>query len=243
MDDAGPCRLLDWDTEFFGRRIATITAHRLSLERVEDAMAWCKRSGIQCLYFLADADDAETVRLAEEYGFRHVDVRITLERLLDLPVAQDRSHEAVVRLAVPADVPTLRALARVSHHDSRFYHDPNFRTSQCDALFETWIDKSCNGYADAVFVADLSGLAVGYVSCHRADRNEGKIGLFAVSAAHRGKGAGRTLLSESLRWFGAQGLRRVTVVTQGRNARAQRLYQQGGFVTHAVQLWYHRSFE
>ena len=37
--------------------------------------------------------------------------------------------------------------------------------------------------------------------------------------------------------------RRITVVTQGRNARAQRLYQRAGFVTESVRLWFHRWFD
>jgi ribosomal protein S18 acetylase RimI-like enzyme len=32
----------------------------------------------------------------------------------------------------------------------------------------------------------------------------------------------------------------VSVVTQGRNVAAQRLYQRAGFVTASTQLWYHR---
>jgi hypothetical protein len=34
----------------------------------------------------------------------------------------------------------------------------------------------------------------------------------------------------------------VNVVTQGRNSKAQRLYERCGFLTRSVQLWYHRWF-
>lgn len=240
MDSHDVCRLLDWDSEFFGRRIARVTAHRLTPELVEDVVAWGKRAGAECLYFLADAGDPETVRLAEDHAFRQVDVRLTLERGLDgEPAAPWPDGGARVRPAAPADLPALRALARTSHHDSRFYHDPNFPAARCDDLYATWIEKSCAGYADAVLVADHDRAAAGYVSCH-LDPDEGRIGLFAVSAAHQGRGTGRALLAASLGWFAAQGRRRVSVVTQGRNAPAQRLYQHGGFVTRSLQLWYHR---
>jgi dTDP-4-amino-4,6-dideoxy-D-galactose acyltransferase len=242
-DDAGLCRLLDWDCEFFQRRIARVTAHRFDPETIAAIMAWCKANAVECLYFLADPDDPGTVRLAEDHGFRQVDIRITLERRLDgarrLP---DAEGSPVIRRFVSADIPALRALARVSHHHSRFYHDPSFARSRCDDLYETWIDKSCHGYADAVLVVDYGAGAVGYVSCHLAGRDTGEIGLFAVGAAHQGAGAGRALLSGSLRWFAEQGMSHVTVVTQGRNCRAQRLYQRGGFVIRSRQLWYHRWF-
>jgi len=83
MTDTAPCRLLDWDSEFFGRRIAHVVAHRLTADLVDDVLAWSKTHGIECLYCLADADDPATVRLAEEHGFRHVDVRVTLRTSLD----------------------------------------------------------------------------------------------------------------------------------------------------------------
>ncbi len=237
MRDAAPCRLLDWDTEFFGRRIARLTASRLTPEAVDDALAWCTRHGVECLYCLADADDPPTARLAEAHGFRHVDVRMTLAARLEGAAAPP---PAGTRPWAPADLTALRALARTSHRDSRFYADPAFPRARCDDLYATWIDRSCHGYADAVLVADAAGVAVGYVSCHLDGGDAGRIGLFAVDAGHRGRGTGRALLAASLAWFGARGARRVTVVTQGRNVAAQRLYQRGGFVTDALQHWYHK---
>jgi ribosomal protein S18 acetylase RimI-like enzyme len=55
-------------------------------------------------------------------------------------------------------------------------------------------------------------------------------------------GVGRKLVVASLGWFDAHGADRVTVVTQGRNIAAQRLYQRCGFLTRSTGLWYHRWF-
>jgi dTDP-4-amino-4,6-dideoxy-D-galactose acyltransferase len=236
------CQYLDWDSDFFGRRIARITVNRLSQETIERVMLWCHSHAIDCLYFLGDVADKSTVRLAEDNEFRFVDIRVTLERQLDIPVVGDRITQGVIRLCTPEDVPALRAIARVSHRDSRFYYDSNFPTSLCDALYETWIEKSCKGYADAVLVAEFQGWPVGYISCHLLDQAEGQIGLFGVSADFQGKGLGQKLVNESLRWFAEQDMRQVAIVTQGRNCKAQRLYQRCGFLTRSAQLWYHRWF-
>jgi dTDP-4-amino-4,6-dideoxy-D-galactose acyltransferase len=238
MTDAAPCRRLDWDSDFFARRIARLEGSRLTPELAADALTWSKAQGVDCLYFLADSDDPATVRVAEDHGFRQVDVRVTLRARLD--GTTPGAPHGVTRPFTPLDIPALRALARVSHRDSRFYADPNFPRPRCDDLYETWIDKSCRGYADAVLVAQADGVAVGYVSCHLGEPTTGQIGLFAVDAAHRGRGLGRALVMAALGWFAARGVRDVTVVTQGRNVAAQRLYARGGFAPCAVQLWYHK---
>lgn len=237
------CQYLDWDSEFFRRRIARITISRLSQESIERILTWCDSQVIDCIYFLADPDDGGTIRLAEDNGFHFADIRVTLERQLDNVVFTEESRfEGSIRLCVPGDVPTLRTIAGVSHRDSRFYYDSHFPRPLCNALYETWIEKSCHGYANAVLVAELQGRPVGYISCHLLDQTTGGIGLLGVSADGQGKGLGQRLVNESLRWFAGRAMERITVVTQGRNCKAQRSYQRCGFLTRSVQLWYHQWF-
>lgn len=235
------CRRLDWDSAFFARNIARLTVERLTEDTAAQARAWCECNRIDCLYFLADATDPTTVSSAENNGFHLMDVRLTLERQLkDIPPTSP--IPCAIRLGTALDGLVLGPIASQSHRDSRFYYDPHFPRSRCDALYQTWIEKSLNGYADAVFVAELDGEAVGYLSCHLPSPTAGQIGLFAVGSNGRRRGLGRNLVHESLRWFASKGALRVTVVTQGRNLSAQRLYQGCGFETQSLQLWYHRWF-
>lgn len=235
------CEYLDWDSEFFKRRIARVATSILTEETLKGVLAWCKENSIDCLYFLADAADKESAVVAVDNGFRFVDIRATYERQLagDNDLGEGTPE---IRSCVPEDVPALRSIAGVSHHDSRFYFDPNFSESACNELYETWIEKSCRGYADAVLVAEIKGQAVGYISLHLNEGNQGQIGLIAVGADAKGQGLGKKLINESLRWFSSQGASRVRVVTQGRNLVAQRLYQRFGFQLASVEVWYHRWF-
>lgn len=84
---------------------------------------------------------------------------------------------------------------------------------------------------------------LGYVSCHLDPvKHEGLIGLVGVDAEFRGKGIGRNLVLAAMAWFGTQAAREVKVVTQGNNRAAQRLYQQCGFLSSDLQLWYHKWY-
>ncbi len=244
MQPTASCTYLDWDSDFFGVRIARVNAGHLAEETVAPILAWCADQAIDCLYFLADADDYATSRLAAQNDFYLVDLRVSLDRALVNGSTNGGSSDgngSVIRPCEAADLPALKAIARTVHRDTRFYFDPRFPRDRCDALYETWIEKSCDGYADLVLVADLHGAAVGYCSCHRRG-GEGQIGLFGVHADHHGQGVGSKLIREALGWFVEQGLERASVVTQGRNIAAQRLYQKHGFMTRAVQMWYHRWF-
>ena len=53
-----PCRFLDWDSDFFGRRMARANVNRLTPESLRQIQSWCDSQRIDCLYFLADSADA-----------------------------------------------------------------------------------------------------------------------------------------------------------------------------------------
>jgi dTDP-4-amino-4,6-dideoxy-D-galactose acyltransferase len=238
IDQDSVCEQLEWDSSFFGQNIGRITKNQLTESTAAEARAWCERQRIDCLYFLAEASDSASVRAAEDGGFRLVDIRLTFERELSATPSK-RLSDGIIRMGDPSDSSALIAIAGQCHRDSRFYQDPHFPRSRCDALYETWIEKSLNGYAEAVLVAQWKGEAVGYISCHLRSSSTGQIGLFGIKASARGFGLGQDLINESLRWFGQNDVSRVSVVSQGRNATAQRVYQRCGFLTHAVQLWFH----
>ncbi|MEJ2210825.1 MAG: GNAT family N-acetyltransferase [Anaerolineae bacterium] len=241
-----PCRLLPWDTDFFGFRIARVQAPRLTPEGVEQIDTWCRQNNVRCLYFLAAAGEARTIRLAEENDFRLVDVRVTLSYTApEQPGARPSpaAGDLDVRPATAADLPELARIARLAHGSTRFFADPGFSRRRSEQLYETWITNSCQGYADAVYVAKERSRPVGYISCHRdGETGAGRIGLTAVRAEARGRGIGQALVRQALDWFLTQGAREVAVVTQGSNRAAQRLYQRCGFLTDSVQLWYHKWY-
>jgi len=234
MNSSEFAQYLPWDSEFFGVRIARYLPEELTSESLAALMDWQRTQAMNCLYFLADPNQAKSLRLAEANNFHLTDLRITLEKSGDIV----QEMPASIRPFKESDRAALRDIARVSHRDTRFYFDGHFLPERCDALYETWIDRSVDGYADATLVAEVEDNAAGYITCHR-DALEGRIGLVGVHSEYQGRSLGQSLVKASLSWFSAAGFKKVSVVTQGRNIRAQRLYQRCGFVTRSVQLWYH----
>jgi len=231
------CEYLDWDSGLFGIRIGKVAGNHLDEERATKVLQWSRHYAVDCLYFLADVD-GPTMRVAEQHGFRLVDIRSTLEARL-LGSYSAKWGQDGVREAVPGDIPAVREIAAQSHTDTRFYRDGRFDRHQCDELYRIWIEKSCRGYADMVMVAEHDSRPVGYISCHLKGDGSGQIGLVGVDGSVRGLGIGQKLVRQALYWFVEQEAHDVSVVTQGNNVRAQRLYQRSGFLARSVQLWYH----
>lgn len=231
-----PCRLLEWDSQFFGRRIARVCATRIDPADVQRIREWADAEAVECLYYLAPSDHYQSVRTAEGAGFQLVDIRLTRER--DLAGVSGPLPEAVEPFR-REDLPTLRAIARESHRDSRFYFDVNFPRERCDALYQVWIEKSCAGDANAVLVARHAGSVAGYVTCGLGGDESGAIGLFAVGPASRRSGVGHRLLEGAVAWFAAQGCRSARVVSQARNVASSRAYEKAGFRTLSVEHYYH----
>jgi dTDP-4-amino-4,6-dideoxy-D-galactose acyltransferase len=237
-----PCQLLPWDSGFWGFRIARVVGNTLTPESIPLIDKFCRRKGVRCLYFLATIEEPTTTPIAEEHGFHYVDTRITLEHRL--PVPHDSNANAKIRLSKLDDIPILMTIAGNSHAASRFFFDLNFPRHLCAQLYQTWVKVSCEGtYAQAVFVAEVHGVPAAYLTCH-VDKAPaaGRIGLLGVGEQAQRQGLGRSLVHGALEWFSNQGLTLSTVVTQGRNLGAQRLYQRCGYITQSVQLWYHKWY-
>jgi dTDP-4-amino-4,6-dideoxy-D-galactose acyltransferase len=241
LSDSSPCTFLEWDSNFFGRRIARVTGQRMDADLASEISEWARDHKIDCMYFLADAADSRTIVSAEKWNAHFVDIRIALRTEITQSPAGSKHP---IRTCTSADLPALRHIARTSHRDGRFFYDPRFLQDQCESFYEKWILRSYEGFADAVLIGDVNGKAAGYVTCHlESSTRAGRIGLFAIGEEARGLGIGQALASEALRWFANKEVDHVNVVTQGRNVAAQRLYGKCGFRIHSVSLWYHKWFD
>ncbi len=237
------CEFLPWDSEHFGFRIGRVLGDTLDANNVVAIDEWARVEGIRCLYFLARPDDAMTIRLARQHHYSLVDVRMTLAMRLGAPEPRAVPVREI-RAAGERDVPILEQIAEGSYVDSRYYFDPGYTEELCSALYRRWIRNSVEGYADRVLTIVDGGHPAGFITCHLEQQGtRGRIGLVGVGGGHRGAGLGAALVAAAVAWFTGEGAGALSVVTQGRNIAAQRLYQGAGFRTTAVGLYHHRWFD
>jgi dTDP-4-amino-4,6-dideoxy-D-galactose acyltransferase len=240
--DTTVCEILDWDSAFFGCRIARYRRPRCLPEEGVALLADCEARDIKCVYLLVDASDIESINNLQQMRALFTDTRITFGAAPGgtLETASGGGTTRV-RAATGDDVAALTRMASVRHRATRFHADRHFAPERADRLYEVWIENSCRGYADAVLVAeDDRGRLAGYVTCHKhTDADRGHIGLFAVSEQAQGRGVGSTLLQAALEWFAANQVTAMTVATQLGNLRAVQFYGRHGLRIMSAELWFH----
>lgn len=240
-----PIHLLAWDTKHFGHRIVRVTVHTLTVSLAQEIDKWCINNDIECVYFLCAGDDSDAVRVAEDFGYRLQDIRVTFAHKLN-----DFTRLATLPLDIRLDTATetdesdLLQIADGIYQHSRFYSDVHFETPKVDAMYRIWMRRSLSGdLADTIFVARVEGIVQGFVTAQlNTDTGVGELPLVGIAPALRGKGVGIHIILQALHHLKQQSATSVEVVTQGRNIAAQRLYQKAGFRTANVQLWYHKWY-
>lgn len=235
-------RFLPWDSDFFGRRIASVLPSTLHAEDIQNLDTWCRKEQIDCLYFLSSDSGGPALWPAQGNGFQLVDLRVTLNAELDKLILPESQSEAIC-LASAADIPGLRAIASHNHIDSRFYVDPHFERSKCDELYAIWIEKIVKDPNHKVFTYKPEGEALGYVSYSIDESGIAIIGLVGIAKECQGKGIGTQLSSHSFYSMQAEGCTQVEVVTQGRNTRAIQFYEKCGFRIKSIQTWFHKWYD
>jgi ribosomal protein S18 acetylase RimI-like enzyme len=263
-----------WDSEFFGVAIGQVSTGTASAGDLTAVVEQARLDAVQCLYLLVDAGEPDSIAAAERAGFALTDVRLTLGRDLraggesgtgtaartaartaagaaaGIPAgtaAGTAGTPARIRLARTDDILPLKALARVSHRNTRFHRDTRFDPARSDEMYAVWIERSIAGeLADAVWVVDVDDAPRGYMTIAAGESGGGGvgngvavIGLVAVADEYRGRGYGERLMDAALEWSAARGLARASVVTQGTNPASVRFYERAGFTVSRVELWFH----
>lgn len=228
------CQPLEWDSNFFGLRVAKITVNA-SLSPAE--LHECLMHADVTYVFLVPEIVPLYQPVLDRMGGKCYDHKITFERVIN-PVF---ATQAPAIFEITEESESLLQLAYASGHLSRFFLDPRFKP-HFKRLYAEWIRKTLRDPDAKVFaVTNDQGEMQGMLTASVNANGVGQIGLVAIDAASRGQGLALRLMKHCESYYVARGARACRVVTQKDNLAACRLYQKSGYVVasehHIWHIW------
>jgi dTDP-4-amino-4,6-dideoxy-D-galactose acyltransferase len=230
-------RLLEWDTRFFGYKIASIEPINIGLSELGAIIKDLRDNNFALAYCFINPKDSVSVDSITQVSGLLADEKITYS--INLNPDQSIVSENVIPYDSESPTEQLKTLTLQSGVYSRFNIDPDFRNNEFNNLYLEWIDKSVSGkIADEVLVYKEGDEIQGFITL-KIGNIAGSIGLIAVDEKHRGKSIGKKLLNSAFNYFRENGIRKVEVVTQKANLGACRFYEASGFEVYNIVNVYH----
>ena len=221
---------LEWDTEFFKKKIGTLIFDEVpegGLGKVLEEAKSCNYKYIVCQL---KSPQLSTINLLEGHKFYLSDVGVTWEMRVEeyLSKVEKRGLDSNIEVseAVVKDIPGLQEMIKPMFPNSRFYSDPFFSPEEADNLHVVWIENSVLGKAaDLVLhVPDK-----GFVTCKKREDEAGEVILIGIKNGFRGENLGRALMNSSVEWFSKNGIKSIKIKTQLKNIAAMNFYRKLGF--------------
>jgi hypothetical protein len=234
---------LPWDSGFFGYGVARLQGifplraggycFAADYTPAVDALTALARSrNIRYLFAVVDSRDLPTSRALTARGFSLLETRLYFHRSV-CNYAHPRRFRC--RLATPADLPCLLALARaVDNPFDRFNADPFIDRADIVRLMETWIRASLvGGFADASLIPDGRNPGAVITMKYHQDKSSAwdmSIAQMVLAMASPRAGNGFLgVLSEVVYHLKERGVDHVVCSTQITNRRAIRAGEHLGF--------------
>ncbi|WP_442844794.1 GNAT family N-acetyltransferase [Leeuwenhoekiella sp. H156] len=193
-------------------------------------------------------EDYKPNELPDDYQLIYVFSSVELPlRLVDRKESYKRSTTSIKNLKEIESVTqhnfnykNLQRLAFQSGVFSRFYTDHAFKNSEFQKLYSIWFEKSMNLELcwDVLFIKNDSR-EVGFITLGQVDAETASIGLIAVDEKERGKGYAKLLIQNAINKSFQNGFSEISVVTQGLNKPAVKLYESQEFKLKSTTYIYH----
>lgn len=219
---------VEWDSDFFGYKVGKIN--------VKDELNY----NIDLINF----DDYKLVYLFSKFKLQNFDSILLDEKvilnlnLIDQNIEND--NNIVSEFKDFSKFPQLLDLAFQSGVYSRFKKDINFVNNEFERLYIKWITNSVvDKKSLVVFIYELDDKILGFVTVDKKSDTHASIGLIAVELNSRGQGIGVKLLNQVKNYLLNNGFQKLSLVTQGDNIPALKLYQKAGFYIEEKSFTYH----
>ncbi|AOF01708.1 TDP-D-fucosamine acetyltransferase [Serratia surfactantfaciens] len=226
---------LYWESDFF-----QLDSAKLHFDSSAAPVAEADLDAYTLVQAKIPADRLKWADALSTLGFRLVEGEVDLA--MNVAPENTTVDAVAVRLAVPEDIPSLRAVAGEVFAASRF-RAPWYDRADSGRFYAAWIEKAVLGTFDhqCLMVLNNQGQPEGFVSLRDIGGQDMRIGLLAAFPGASGRGIGTRLMAAAIAESRRQGMQRLRVATQISNIAALRLYQRQGAVIESTAYWLYRG--
>lgn len=235
-------KILPWDSAHFGTSIARISGNGLAGSELDVCLAKAGDLGVAIIEATCSVSDEARAQLLESRGFRYTGTQVHLNlNLQRASIGAGHDDDLLLRMAQEADLDALREMTRGSYTASRYYSYPGIDPERIESLYRIWVEKGVRGtFDDECRILEQNGRLLAFC-CLKFAANEARIGLFGVNPLFRRQGNGLRLLRALNPALLSQGIQCIVTTTQAKNIPALRLYENAGFTTDSMDLWFCRG--
>lgn len=222
-----PLERREWDSSFFGYPVAAASWDAAPLlSDVCFVLQQARRSGIKLLYLFMAPVSSSLRAAIEQEGAKSVGRKVEYSKPIIGPNARNLGKDISL---CHESTPQLESLALQSGIHSRFRLDDGFQQQEFERLYREWLASSLRGDDDKrVYVAGGAAAPRGMITLEPSG-TMARIGLFAIDAAHQGRGLGRQFVAAAEQFCIDTGRIALLVATQAENQGACRFYETCGF--------------
>lgn len=223
---------LNWDSDFFGRRIGRVIVD----EAVDEAelanmlKEWGKEYDLLYVFCSKPLTNAASI-----LGMKLVDEKVVYAGKVTIPVTLS---DDIMPYDSTILTPALECLAWVSAGHSRYKTDERFGEDY-KRLYTRWIENSINGQMADVVLCHYNGTELDGMLTLQLKDGYGDIGLVAVDPACHSKGIGTQLMQYAYAWLLQRQVEMLHVATQRSNVQACRYYEKQGMEVYSLTYVYH----
>lgn len=234
---------LEWDSRFFDFGVSFLGCHHLTESISYRVNQFVKNHSIRLVEYLCNCHDQRSVLLAEKEGYHFVDIRLSFSQNLDPVIDSELPAGITYGLASKEHILNLRSMSEGLYKDSRYFFDKHFPIDLVREFYRLWVEKAVLGLFDHECHCLFDQKEpIGFCTIRYNSKRTANIGLFGLRPDYQNRGLAKNLIKHAIGEIYRNGIETLSVVTQGRNYTAQRLYQSCGFRTQYTELWYHKWF-
>ena len=220
------CKLLEWDTDYFGVKSARVNLlGNINEKGQEDILSFCKNYDFVTIANFENRNE-NNLWIGKKTSAFLADVNVQFVKELN-SLETHSEDKTYVTNNLPVNDQILN-IARKSFRYSRFFNDPNLSKSKSQNIYLNWA-KGAFLQEDKYFViCEREDHIAGYL-LFSSEENCATVELIAVDEAYQGKGIGKSLIKAMESFTFDKVINKIKVGTQVNNIPAVQFYSKMGF--------------